>query len=174
MDCRSAILVVRYNSLGSTSYSIRYKLLPIAFFSWANSLLIYDNQLFTLSYGIRALKDMPGRKILNMLTAETTISVPSTRVLSDSRIDRINFASVGRDVDNLMKGYYLISYEPPAAPFRRDKRDRRRFVFPEFRADEVRSPALRTYSSGDRFRTLAMFYIVDDKAIASSDISYYP
>ena len=58
---------------------------------------IYDNQLFTLSYGIRALKDMPGRKILNMLTAATTISVPPVRVLSDNYIDRVNFADIYND-----------------------------------------------------------------------------
>ena len=52
---------------------------------------IYDNQLFTLSYGIRALRDMPGRKILNMLTVETSFSVPLVRVLSESLIERINF-----------------------------------------------------------------------------------
>ena len=57
---------------------------------------IYDNQLFTLSYGIRALKDMPGRKILNMLTAETSVNVPTTRIMGamgESPIERINFTN---------------------------------------------------------------------------------
>ena len=34
---------------------------------------VYDGQLSTISYGIRALKDMPGRKSLIMLTEETKI-----------------------------------------------------------------------------------------------------
>ena len=34
---------------------------------------IYDNQLSTISYSLRALKDMPGRKILNVLTATTRL-----------------------------------------------------------------------------------------------------
>lgn len=35
---------------------------------------IYDNQLSSLRYSIRALKDMPGRKILMLVTAQPTIS----------------------------------------------------------------------------------------------------
>jgi len=34
---------------------------------------IYDNQLSSLSYSFRALKNMPGRKILVMLTGQTTL-----------------------------------------------------------------------------------------------------
>ena len=58
---------------------------------------IYDNQLFTLSYSIRALEDMPGRKILNVLTAATTLSVPPVRVMSASPLDRINFFDLYND-----------------------------------------------------------------------------
>ena len=37
---------------------------------------IYDNQLSNLSYSLRALKDMPGRKTLIMLTAQTMLYKP--------------------------------------------------------------------------------------------------
>ena len=37
---------------------------------------VFDSQLSTLSYGVRALKDMPGRKILIMMTTQTTIPKP--------------------------------------------------------------------------------------------------
>jgi len=38
---------------------------------------VYENQLSTLSYSLRALKDMPGRKIIVMLTAEPSFRTPS-------------------------------------------------------------------------------------------------
>jgi len=44
---------------------------------------VYDNQLSTLSYSLRALKDMPGRKILIMMTANPTLRKPETIVLSN-------------------------------------------------------------------------------------------
>ena len=37
---------------------------------------IYDNQLSTISYGLRVLRSMPGRKILNVMTANPTLFVP--------------------------------------------------------------------------------------------------
>ena len=40
--------------------------------------------------------------------------------------------------------------------------------FPVFRAEETRSPALRTYSRGDRLNALAMLYNADDKAASGS------
>ena len=40
--------------------------------------------------------------------------------------------------------------------------------FPVFRAEETRSPALRTYSHGDRLNALAMLYNADDKAASGS------
>ena len=45
--------------------------------------------------------------------------------------------------------------------------------FPVFRAEEVRSPALRTYAFGDRLQTLAMIYNVDEKSAAGSEIEMY-
>jgi hypothetical protein len=42
--------------------------------------------------------------------------------------------------------------------------------FPMLQAEEVRSPALRTYKSGDNLMTLAMLYNADAKAIARSEI----
>jgi len=42
--------------------------------------------------------------------------------------------------------------------------------FPVFQAEEVRSPALRTYSPGNRVQALAMLYNADDKAAAGAEI----
>ena len=42
--------------------------------------------------------------------------------------------------------------------------------FPMFQAEEVRSPALRTYLPGDNLQTLAMIYNADAKALARSEI----
>ena len=42
---------------------------------------IFDNQLSTLSYSIRALKDMPGRKILIMMTVETRLLTPKVKLM---------------------------------------------------------------------------------------------
>ena len=37
---------------------------------------IYDNQLSTIAYSLRVLQDMPGRKILNVITANPTLFKP--------------------------------------------------------------------------------------------------
>ena len=42
--------------------------------------------------------------------------------------------------------------------------------FPVFQADEVRSPALRTYVAGDKLQVLAMLYNAEEKAVAGSEI----
>ena len=42
--------------------------------------------------------------------------------------------------------------------------------FPMFQDENIQSPALRTYSSGDKLQTLAMLYNADVKAIARSEI----
>jgi len=42
--------------------------------------------------------------------------------------------------------------------------------FPMFQENEVRSPALRTYTPGDKLQTLAILYNADVKAIARSEI----
>ena len=42
--------------------------------------------------------------------------------------------------------------------------------FPSFQAEEIRSPALRSYAVGDNLLTLAMLYNADAKAIARSEI----
>jgi len=49
---------------------------------------VYENQLSTLSYSLRALKDMPGRKIIIMLTA-----VPSLRAPSKENSSLVQFES---------------------------------------------------------------------------------
>ena len=48
---------------------------------------IYDNQLSAISYSLRALKDMPGRKMLVVMTANATLFTPdnSTAMASDAR-----------------------------------------------------------------------------------------
>jgi len=203
---------------------------------------IYDNQLIALSYSLRALEDMPGRKILNMLTAQTTISVPSTEIMPvgveeidfsvyRERFNRladvalrsgvvVNFLNVdglnrqlvrnmseggpagayitlgadasmpnphsdmfgylafqqmakkevrksdsvrdirnplpaktgglliensnfflegtGKDVDNLMKGYYLVSYEPPAGTFSSPDKETAKVIFNQIKVNVKR------------------------------------
>jgi len=76
---------------------------------------IYDNQLFTLSYSIRALKDMPGRKILIMMTTETSFSQPPVRVMSKSLIDRISFPDLyhepfDRLADDALRAGVVVSF----------------------------------------------------------------
>lgn len=53
---------------------------------------VFDNQMSTLSYCIRALKDMPGRKILIMMTAQTMFSKLPIRMMGSN--DRIDFAAL--------------------------------------------------------------------------------
>ena len=43
--------------------------------------------------------------------------------------------------------------------------------FPVFQAEEVQSPALRTYMPGDGFQTLAVLYNAEAKAVSASDIT---
>ena len=42
--------------------------------------------------------------------------------------------------------------------------------FPVFQEEETRSPALRTYVSGDKLQTMAILYNADEKAIADAEI----
>ena len=154
--------------------------------------MVYDNQITALSYSIRALKDMPGRKILFLLTScpalpdmlmpDTNHAMPSAgsgfldlygkyydngfnrmadealragvvihsldtkgleyyepgsmryrEAQSEKRgslnpmpaktggtyIANANFFldGIGKDADNMIAGYYLISYEPPPSTF---------------------------------------------------------
>jgi len=157
---------------------------------------IYENQLSTLSYSIRALKDMPGRKIMLFLSALPTISNPPPVVFDripvnfyeyygprfeslandalrsgvvvhslnvmglycveegtpgqdgfspcayDSEsaynyqnplpaktggtyVQDSNFfiEGIGREVNNLIAGYYLVSYIPPDTTFKASRRN---------------------------------------------------
>ena len=61
---------------------------------------VYDNQLSNLSYSLRALKDMPGRKILVMMTAVPTLRKPPIKIINDpanSVIERIDFHALYND-----------------------------------------------------------------------------
>ena len=149
---------------------------------------VFESQLFGLSYSIKALKDMPGRKILIMLTARPTIFKPPPVIfdkippdyveLYNSRYTRLadeamragvvvhildvkglegpfddngNFRQaganetgalnplpaktggiivmnqnffldgIGKSVNNMIAGYYLVSYIPPSSTFDRDR-----------------------------------------------------
>ena len=58
---------------------------------------VYDNQLSTMSYSLRALEDMPGRKILIMMTSTTWLrksAVPAIPVLG---IELIDFDALYKD-----------------------------------------------------------------------------
>ena len=147
---------------------------------------VYESQLLSLSYSIRALNDMPGRKILLFLTPITTVSKPLPVIFSkiptdytelyNSRYDILadeamragvvvhlldikgligcepgncssslsdtmgipnplpaktggillhnsNFfiSGIGKDVNNMIAGYYLVSYIPPQSTFDTDR-----------------------------------------------------
>ena len=142
---------------------------------------IYENQLSTLSYSIRALKDMPGRKIVFFLTSLPTIIKPLPVIfdpiptdyherygnvfdqLADDAlragvvvysldttglsvggpndllgglnplpaktggtyIQNSNFFKdgIGKEVNDLIAGYYLISYVPPETTFRLSRKN---------------------------------------------------
>ena len=155
--------------------------------------MIYDNQLSTLSYSIRALKDMPGRKILFFVTSCPMIQNPQdnfTTQLDDGRrvitgesdreknryemygvpferladealragvvvhsldprgvgdgssvdysaarnplpsktggiyVDNNYFVDgIGNDANNMISGYYLVSYSPPPSTFEPGNKD---------------------------------------------------
>ena len=147
---------------------------------------MYGNQLSTLSYNIRALSDMPGRKILLFLSAYPTIKKPPPvifdatprdyyelygphfeRLANDAlragvvvhsmdvrgleyyepggprdmeKMDASNplpaktggtytvdnnffLAGIGREMNNMIAGYYLLSYVPPSTTFKASRRD---------------------------------------------------
>ena len=62
---------------------------------------IYGSQLAAISYGVRALKNMPGRKSLFLLTSEYTVHTPKPRIIDTP--DPINYyelyASAYRTID---------------------------------------------------------------------------
>ena len=146
---------------------------------------MYDNQLSTLSYSIRALNDMPGRKILIFLSGYPTLKNPAPvifdkipvnfyqlygtkfeRLANDAQranvvvhlmdvrglderpekqrdqekrgalnplpaktggtfIQDTNFFlnGIGEEVNNMITGYYLVSYTPPTDTFKTDRKD---------------------------------------------------
>ena len=149
---------------------------------------MYGNQLSTLSYSIRALKDMPGRKIILFLSAYPTIKKPPPVIIEaipfdfyelygprferladdalragvvvhamntmglrieaevnepseeeesynalnplpvktgGTYIDNSNFFldGIGKDMNNMIAGYYLVSYIPPSTTFKASRKD---------------------------------------------------
>ena len=150
---------------------------------------IYENQLSTLSCSLRALKDMPGRKILLFVSAHPKLYTPPPTVMGalgvnfyeyygsrferlandalrsgvvvhsmnanglcggdkdpgdwcypDDLMDAINplpaktggtyieennffVDGIGKEVNNLIAGYYLVSYIPPETTFKASRRD---------------------------------------------------
>ena len=174
---------------------------------------VYDSQLLIISYSIRALRDMPGRKVLLVLTGRPTIdnamqssdifgAVPvNYRELYESRFERLadealragvvvhmmdirglycvedgtpgeeGYASctadtseltaplnplpkktggllvmdnnfflegIGKDVNNMLAGYYLVSYKPPLSIFETEnKKDYHRVTVKVKRSDAV-------------------------------------
>jgi VWFA-related protein len=161
---------------------------------------LFDGQLSTLRYGLRALKDMPGRKGLILLTAQPTISKRIYRsvdemfagkdidyyymfqkaynrladealrsgavvhvmdirgleapamerrgegdwapygALDDRMTDGLNplylktggsfvqnsnffVEGIGEEVENMLQGYYLLSYAPPETTFKENRKD---------------------------------------------------
>ena len=74
---------------------------------------IYDNQLYTLSYCLHALEDMPGRKILNMLTAFPTIRVPPPNIMSMG-VEEVDFdvynERFGRLADDALRAGVVVNF----------------------------------------------------------------
>ena len=64
---------------------------------------VYDNQLSTLSYSLRALKDMPGRKFFIMMTAIPSLRKPNNTSLAiyedgeSAPLERIDFNALYKD-----------------------------------------------------------------------------
>ena len=81
---------------------------------------VYDNQLSTLNYSLRALKDMPGRKILVMVTAIPSIRKPDNTSLFIERsdtapIDKIDFHDLyfgrfSRLSDDALRAGVVVNY----------------------------------------------------------------
>ena len=142
---------------------------------------IYGNQLSTLSYSIRALKDMPGRKILFFMTSLPTVYHPPPVIFdkipvdyyeiyraaferladdalkagvvvhsmdargAETELDTLelyhginplpaktggiyvdnNFFTdgIGKEANNMISGYYLVSYTPPPTTFNLSRRN---------------------------------------------------
>ncbi|MCL2878494.1 MAG: VWA domain-containing protein, partial [Acidobacteria bacterium] len=147
--------------------------------------MVFDNQISALSYSIRALKDMPGRKVLFFMTSAPYINskieddlmevspfsvvsyIPKYNRLADEALragvvvhlldargleyyeptardiekryelnpmpaktggiyvtDQNFFLNgIGRDADNMIAGYYLVTYAPPPNTFNLSRRD---------------------------------------------------
>jgi len=81
---------------------------------------VYDNQLSTLSYGLRALKDMPGRKIFIMITAMPSLRKPDNSSMmnmipGDIPLERIDFHALYNDrfsrlADDAMRAGVVVNF----------------------------------------------------------------
>jgi len=81
---------------------------------------VYDNQLSTLSYSLRALNDMPGRKILIMMTTTSSLRKPNNTSMfleeGDSiPLERIDFHALyngrfSRLADDALRAGVVINY----------------------------------------------------------------
>ena len=92
---------------------------------------VFDGQLFTLSYSLRALKDMPGRKILIMMSANMT--VPETyyerfnRLTDDALragvvVNFLNITGLNYSID-LNRGALFLFGADASLGFQRDRDD---------------------------------------------------
>ena len=152
----------------------------------APSSRIYDNQLSTLSYSLHALKDMPGRKILVMMTAQTDLGTYDyntaahynklfTRLADDAMRASVVVNFQFLEIPDLKKKWLALSNifmitDAEDVKWMYSKETSEGVFFPMFQGEEVRSPALRTYKTGDNLQTLAMLYNADEKAIGRSEI----
>ena len=81
---------------------------------------VYDNQLSTLSYSLRALNDMPGRKILIMMTATPSLRKPNntSKFLEEGDsipIERVDFHALyngrfSRLADDALRAGVVINF----------------------------------------------------------------
>ena len=70
---------------------------------------VYDNQLSTLSYSLRALKDMPGRKVLIMLTTQPTLVVP-TPMSMEVDFNALYDARFARLADDALRAGVVVNF----------------------------------------------------------------
>ena len=82
---------------------------------------VYDNQLSALSYSLRSLKDMPGRKILIMMTAVPALRKPGDRFMDGNKIvvgatqERLDFQELyegrfSRLADDAMRSGVVVNF----------------------------------------------------------------
>ena len=69
---------------------------------------IYDNQLSALSYSLRILKDMPGRKVIILMTAEPTLRKPGKDPGND--FDAIYNVRFSKLADDALRAGVVVNY----------------------------------------------------------------